>query len=143
MTDTVAVLETNIDDCTGEQFNYCRQKLMESGALDVSFFPLFMKKGRPAYGLVVICREEDEETLSRVIFRETTAVGLRRSVQERRVMERSFETVETDVGKVILKCCRYGEIQKKYVEYESAAALAGETGLPLDEIYRKALSKLP
>lgn len=142
LTDTVCVLETSIDDCTGEQLAYCREQLMQAGALDVSFFPLFMKKGRPAYGLTVLCREAEEEALTKVIFRETTAVGLRRSTRERRVMARSFGEVVTEYGPVQVKICEYGEIRKAYVEYESAAALARRTGKPLDEIYRKAYGKL-
>ena len=142
LTDTVCVLETNIDDCTGEQLAYCREQLMQAGALDVSFFPLFMKKGRPAYGLTVLCQEAEEEALTKVIFRETTAVGLRRSTRERRVMARSFGEVVTEYGPVQVKICEYGEIRKVYVEYESAAALARQTGKSLDEIYRKAYGKL-
>ena len=136
------MLETSIDDCTGEQLAYCREQLMQAGALDVSFFPLFMKKGRPAYGLTVLCREAEEEALTKVIFRETTAVGLRRSTRERRVMARSFGEVVTEYGPVQVKICEYGEIRKAYVEYESAAALARRTGKPLDEIYRRAYGKL-
>ena len=136
------MLETNIDDCTGEQLAYCREELMQGGALDVSFFPLFMKKGRPAYGLAVLCREADEEKLTKLIFRETTAVGLRRSVQERRVMKRRMDMVLTEYGPVKVKICEYGEIRKAYVEYESAAQLARSSGKALDEIYRKAYENM-
>lgn len=140
--DTVCVLETNIDDCTGEKLAYCREQLMQAGALDVSFFPLFMKKGRPAYGLVVLCHEESEESLTKIIFQETTAVGLRRRVQERHIMQREFCDVSTEYGCVRMKICRYGDVEKAYVEYESAAELARKSGRPLDEIYRKASEKL-
>ncbi len=142
MTDTVCVLETNIDDSTGEQLAYCREQLMQAGALDVSFLPLYMKKGRPACLLTVLCREAEEETLTRIIFRETTAVGLRRSLQQRHIMRRSFGQVATEYGPVAVKYCEYQDVKKAYVEYESAAQLAQSAGVSLDEIYRKAYGKL-
>lgn len=136
------MLETNIDDCTGEQLAYCQGQLMQAGALDVSFLPLFMKKNRPAYALTVICRPEKQEELVKIIFRETTAVGLRKSIQERCVMKRNFCRVSTEYGDIQVKICEYDDIKKAYVEYESAAQLAHESGKPLDEIYRKAYTKL-
>ena len=111
------MLETNLDDCTGEKLAYCQGLLMQAGALDASFSPLYMKKNRPAWLLRVICRQEDAEALSRIIFRKTTALGVRTSVQQRRIMKRWPGIV---------------------TEYESAAKLAEASGLSLDEIYRKA-----
>lgn len=136
------MLETNIDDSTGEQLAYCRERLMQAGALDVSFLPLYMKKGRPAYLLTVLCHEAEEETLTRIIFQETTAVGLRRSMQERHIMRRSFGQIGTEYGPVKVKYCEYHGIKKVYVEYESAAQLAQVAGVALDEIYRKVYGKL-
>lgn len=116
---------------------------MQAGALDVSFSPLFMKKNRPAYALTVICPPQKQEDLAKIIFRETTAVGLRKTIQERWVMKRSFGVVSTEYGDIQVKYCEYGDVKKAYVEYESAAQVARECGKPLDEIYRKAYGKLP
>lgn len=64
---TVSVLETNVDDCSGEQLGYAMECLLEAGALDTSCIPVYMKKNRPAYMLQVICRPEDEEKMETVI----------------------------------------------------------------------------
>ena len=76
--DTVQVLETNVDDCSGEQLGYAIECLMKAGALDASCFPIYMKKNRVAYMLQVLCKKEQQEKLEDIIFRETTSIGLRR-----------------------------------------------------------------
>ena len=92
--DRVQVLETNVDDCSGEQLGYAIECLMKAGALDASCFPIFMKKGRPAYMLQVICKKERQKDLEDIIFRETTSIGLRRYEENRRILPRSFTEVQ-------------------------------------------------
>lgn len=75
----VALLETNIDDMSGEALGYTMEQLFENGALDVFYTPIFMKKNRPAVMLTVIARIQDEEKLANIILRETTTLGIRRS----------------------------------------------------------------
>lgn len=84
--DTVLVLETNVDDCSGELLGYTIECLMNAGALDASCFPIYMKKHRPAYMLQVICKKEKQELLEDIIFRETTSIGIRRYEEERRIL---------------------------------------------------------
>lgn len=140
--DTVSVLESDIDDSTPEQLAYAQEALFSAGALDVHFTPVFMKKNRPATELTILCRPEDEQKMLTILFRETTTIGVRKSLCRRDVMERRSETISTEMGDVVLKVCSWAGFTKYYVEYESAAALAKKTGMPLDEIYRKAYAKV-
>ncbi len=132
--DTVIVLETNLDDCTGEALGYTMELLEQKGALDVSYIPIYMKKNRPAYALKVICKLDREQELIHIIFRETGAIGLRRTPTERVVMDREPTTVMTPYGPVTAKKCTYHDIQKITIEYESAKSLAEENQIPLTEI---------
>ncbi len=132
--DNVIVLETNLDDCTGEALGYTMELLEQQGALDVSYTPIYMKKNRPAYALKVICKPEQEEVLIHTIFQETGAIGLRRTPTERVIMEREPTTVVTPYGTVAAKKCTYQNIQKTTIEYESAKKLAEANRVPLTEI---------
>ena len=132
--DNVIVLETNLDDCTGEALGYTMELLEQQGALDVSYTPIYMKKNRPAYALKVICKPEQEEALIHTIFRETGAIGLRRTPTERIIMDREPTTVMTPYGSVAAKKCMYHDIQKTTIEYESAKQLAETNQVPLTEI---------
>lgn len=136
MRDEICVLETNLDDCTGEKLAYCMDKLFEAGAKDVWYTPIFMKKGRPAYALSVMCKEAEKEECIRIIFRETTAIGMRVSLQERVIMDREAVTVETPYGPVAGKRLTYEDIEKTTIEYESAKKLAEEKNVPLSDILK-------
>jgi uncharacterized protein (TIGR00299 family) protein len=131
--DTIWKLECNIDDCTGEALGYCMGKLLRSGARDVHYIPVYMKKNRPAYQLDVICDDTTRETLENIIFAETTTIGIRRCRMERTVMKREFATIATEYGDATVKICRHGEIEKIYSEYESAAVIAEKSGMPVGE----------
>ena len=118
--DCVQVLETNVDDCSGEQLGYAIECLMKAGALDASCFPVYMKKHRPAYMLQVICKKEKQAELEDIIFRETTSIGLRRYEEERRILPRSFrEIVLGDGHKVKIKECEHHGQHYFYPEYET------------------------
>lgn len=73
-TETVCVMETNVDDCSGEQLGYAREVLLKAGALDVCCMPLYMKKGRPAYLFQIICKPADEEALKQFYFERQPAL---------------------------------------------------------------------
>ena len=136
--DTIWKLESNIDDSTGEQLGFVLEELMEAGARDVFYVPAFMKKNRPAWVLSVIATEDRIEELERIIFRDTTTIGIRRQRMERTVAERKNETVQTPYGEATVKVCSYRDITKVYPEYESVAGLAKETGVAFDTVYRSA-----
>ncbi len=134
-TDTICKLETNIDDCTGETLGYVMSRLLEFGARDVYYTPVYMKKNRPAYQLSVICDEFCREELEQIIFRETTTIGIRRVRMERTVLKREIERVTLSFGELkIKKCILPDGREKRYPEYESAVELAEENGMSLQQV---------
>lgn len=135
----IVKLEANIDDATGEQLGYCMDCLMEAGARDVSFLPLYMKKNRPAYEVHVICDPCDVARMEEILFRETTTIGVRRSVMERTVMNREYRSVETPWGSADVKVCSYEGIHRIYPEYESVRAVCEKSGNSFREVYQEIL----
>jgi hypothetical protein len=109
--------------------------LLESGALDVTLTSVLMKKSRPGTLLRVIARPEDRETLARVIFEETSTLGLRIHSAERRVKERHSVEISTPHGKVKIKIAENGSFAP---EYEDCRKLARESGVPLKQILAEA-----
>ena len=134
MTDKIILLETNIDDCSGEVLGYTLDKLFEAGAKDTWFSPIFMKKNRPAYALSVMCKPEQEEALIEIILKHTSAVGIRRSELDRIIMDREPTMVDTKYGPVKATKFTYGDIEKTSFEYEDARRLADENNISLNEI---------
>ena len=135
-TDVIVKLETNIDDCTGESLGYAMERLLEAGAKDVHYIPVFMKKNRPAYQLNVICKDEDVERMEQIIFAETTTIGIRRVSMERTVQQREVRTVYTPFGEAKVKVCRYGGTERFYPEYESVIALCRKHGKNYQEMFQ-------
>ena len=80
-------METNIDDCSGEMLGFVMEQLLDQGALDVFFTSIFMKKNRPAYRLTVVCNEEKMGLLQKVIFTQTTTIGIRYRKEQRTVLK--------------------------------------------------------
>ena len=133
--DVIYKLETNIDDCSGENLGYVMDRLFENGARDVNYIPMFMKKNRPAYMMNVICEEEYVEKLEHIIFSETTTIGIRKTVMERTVLKREIKEIDTSFGKAKVKVCRLGDKLKYYPEYESIATICKEKGMTYTEAY--------
>lgn len=98
--DTITLLETNLDDATGEAIGHCASLLWQAGALDVATTPLAMKKNRPGTLLQVQCKADDAEKLAALIFNQTTALGLRRSTLQRWILPRRSVVVSTPYGEV-------------------------------------------
>ncbi len=134
--DVIVKLETNIDDCTGESLGYVMERLMEAGARDVHYMPVYMKKNRPAYQLNVICGEEEVEHMEQIIFAETTTIGIRRVLMERTVQRREIRMVDTPLGKAKVKVCQYGGTERFYPEYESVTALCRAHGKNYQEVFQ-------
>jgi uncharacterized protein (DUF111 family) len=132
---TVTVLEANIDDSSPQVLGYAMERLLETGALDVTLTSVLMKKSRPGTLLRVIARPEDRETLARVIFEETSTLGLRIHSAERRVKERHSVEITTPHGKVRMKIAENGSFAP---EYEDCRKLARESGVPLKQILAEA-----
>lgn len=131
------LLESNIDDCTGEALGYAMERLLEAGARDAFFTPIYMKKNRPAYKLSVLCDEERIREMDEILFRETTTIGVRRCWVERDTLERRFAEAETPLGTAKVKICTLpGGEETAYPEYESVKDLAGKSGKSYSEVYR-------
>ncbi|NOW25135.1 uncharacterized protein (TIGR00299 family) protein [Clostridium butyricum] len=133
--DVIYKLETNIDDCSGENLGYVMDRLFENGARDVNYIPMFMKKNRPAYMMNVICEEEYVEKLEHIIFSETTTIGIRKTVMERTVLKREIKEIDTSFGKAKVKVCRLGDKLKYYPEYDSISTICKEKGMSYTEAY--------
>ncbi|MBO4445734.1 MAG: DUF111 family protein [Clostridia bacterium] len=126
MKDKIILLETNIDDCSGEALGYTLDKLFEAGVKDAWYSPIFMKKSRPAYSLSVMVKSEQEEAAVNIIFRHTTAVGMRRQELDRIIMDREPTTIDTAYGPVKANKFTYGDVEKICPEYEDMKKLADE-----------------
>jgi uncharacterized protein (TIGR00299 family) protein len=132
---TVTVLEANIDDSSPQILGYAMERLLEAGALDVTLASVLMKKSRPGTLLSVIARPDDREALARLIFEETSTLGLRVYTAERRVKARHFVDIATPHGTVRMKIAENGSFAP---EYEDCRKLARESGVPLKQILAEA-----
>lgn len=129
-------LESNIDDCTGEALGYCMERLLKAGARDVNFMPVFMKKNRPAYQINVVCSGEDVEKLEKIIFEETTTIGIRRIKVERSTLTREIKTFMTSLGEAKIKVCELNGEKRFYPEYDSVTEICREHGKSFQEVYK-------
>jgi pyridinium-3,5-bisthiocarboxylic acid mononucleotide nickel chelatase len=139
-TDTIAVLETNLDDINAELLGHFVEKAFSAGALDVFHTAIQMKKNRPGVLLTVLCGVDEADKFAELILRETSAFGVRRSTAERRKLRREFVTVKTEFGEVIVKLGRLnGKVVQAAPEYESCKKLAEERGISLKQVYEAAV----
>lgn len=131
----IIVINSNIDDSSGEDLGYVLEKLMDAGALDVSYAPIFMKKNRPAYRLEVICRAETREKLSEIIFDETTTIGVRYYPVQREELTRVRTLVDTELGQIEAKqVSTISGHTYTYPEYESMKSIASELGISMKSV---------
>ncbi|MBN3939517.1 nickel pincer cofactor biosynthesis protein LarC [Nostoc sp. NMS9] len=142
--ETISVLETQIDDLSPQAIGYVFEALFAAGALDVFTQAIGMKKSRPGILLTVICHPENLLSCEAVIFRETTTLGIRRTTQQRAILQREIQQVETEYGKVRVKIAWKGQSPEKVIanvqpEYEDCADLARKHNIPWREIQRLAL----
>lgn len=140
--ETIALLETQIDDLSPQAIGYVFDALFAAGAVDVFTQAIGMKKSRPGVLLTVICPPEKISACESVLFRETTTLGIRRSIQQRSILSREIQEVETEYGVVRVKIAtRDGKISNVQPEYEDCARLARENLVPWREIHRLVLQK--
>ena len=139
-TDRVVVIETNLDDISGEILGCFVESALAAGALDVFHTPVQMKKNRPGVLLTVLCAETDADKFSEMILRETTAFGVRRTTAERRKLRREFSTVTTRFGKVTVKLGKLnGKIVQAPPEFESCRKLAVQKHVPVKTVFEAAM----
>lgn len=135
-TDRIAVVETNLDDCTGEILGAFMESALRAGALDVFHTQIQMKKNRPGVLLTVLCAEADADKFCEMMLRETTAFGARVTFAERRKLGREFAEVKTPFGKAVVKIGRLGgKVVQAKPEFESAKKLAAQAGVPMKQVF--------
>jgi uncharacterized protein (TIGR00299 family) protein len=143
-TDTVALLESNLDDLNPEILGNFMEAAMTAGALDVFYTAVQMKKNRPGTMLSVLCPADQADVFATMILKETSAFGVRKTMCERRKLKREFSCVETSYGPVAIKIGSLdGQVLHRVPEYESCKALAIQKNVPVRQIYEAAIKALP
>ncbi|MDB9467173.1 nickel pincer cofactor biosynthesis protein LarC [Dolichospermum circinale] len=142
--ETVTVLKTQIDDLNPQVFGYLFEALFTAGALDVFTQPIGMKKSRPGILLTVICHADKLDNCEAVLFRETSTLGIRRTTEQRSILQREMQKVDTIYGTISVKVAWGGKGTEKVItnvqpEYEDCAVLAQQNNIPWREIHRLAL----
>lgn len=137
--ETITVLESNLDDLSPQVIGYTLERLISEGALDAFGTPVHMKKSRPGIQLTVLCRDEDADRLTQLIFTETSTIGVRRRTETRRVLNRKHVTVPTQWGDVRVKiACMNGTVTNYTPEYEDCRKIATEHQVPLKTVMQEA-----
>jgi pyridinium-3,5-bisthiocarboxylic acid mononucleotide nickel chelatase len=137
--ETVTVLEANLDDLNPQVFGYVMDRLLDEGALDVFGMPVQMKKNRPGTLLKVLCKPEDSGKLTQLIFTETTTLGVRRRDEMRQSLARRWESVGTPWGEVRIKIASMNGTVTNYApEYEDCRRIAAEHRVPLKAVMQEA-----
>ena len=130
--EVVSVIEANVDDMSPQLYGFFSERALAEGALDVTCAPLQMKKNRPGMLLSVLCGPEKADALARLLFEQTTTIGVRIHEARRKVLERELVSVETPYGAVKVKVARCeGRVMNVAPEYEDCRRLATEKGVPL------------
>ncbi|MFX1342179.1 MAG: nickel pincer cofactor biosynthesis protein LarC [Promethearchaeota archaeon] len=142
--DQVIIMETNVDDVSGETLGYTIERLMQAGAKDVSITPTTTKKNRPGHLVTVIAAPENENLLTNLLLVETGTLGVRVIRSDRHFLAREIHSVQIKSGKheavvrVKIATDRTGAIIQVKAEFDDVRAAAEKTGEPLVEIARKA-----
>ena len=134
----INVIETNIDNMNPEIYPYVVEKLIADGALDAYLTDIIMKKGRPAVKLSVLAKTKDADKLCRIIFDETTTLGVRIFSADKLMLNREIKTVNTKYGKIKVKISKLnGEIKNIMPEYEDCKRIAEKHEIALKEVFEK------
>lgn len=136
--DELFLIQANIDDMTGQMYGYLMEKLLNAGAKDVYYTPIYMKKNRPAVILNVITSKSKEDEILDIIFTESTTIGVRKIKIDRVELKREIKKIETEYGEVRVKIARYKDkIVNVKPEYEDLKKIAEKNNIPLKELYPK------
>lgn len=135
--DRVIQLETNVDDTNPQVYDYLTERLQASGAIEVFLTPVIMKKGRPAITLTVLARPEHSTRLIRVLFDETSTLGVRVQDVNRVILPRTTQTVSTPWGRMRVKITRHDGHEEMRPEYEDCRDLAQAAGRPLRTVMQE------
>jgi uncharacterized protein (TIGR00299 family) protein len=138
----IMVLEANLDDLSPQVLAYAMERLLAEGALDVFSVPVQMKKSRPGALLTVLAKMEDANRLTKLIFAETTTLGVRRREEQRQTLSRRWETVNTAWGPVRIKIANMnGSVSNYAPEYEDCRTLAEAQHVPLRTVMQEAIQQ--
>src|SRR5271170_7792737 len=138
----IAVIEANLDDMNPQIYGYFLEKAFAAGALDVYTTPVQMKKNRPGMLLTVLCKPQDTNALTSMIFAETTTFGVRTTSAQRRILPREHVSVSTTFGDVRIKLSRVnGRILHVSPEFDDCRKLAVEKNVPLQQVINEALRR--
>jgi uncharacterized protein (TIGR00299 family) protein len=138
--ETITVLEANLDDLNPQVFGYVIDRLFDEGALDAFGVPVQMKKNRPGIVLTALCKPEDADKLSQILFSETTTLGVRRRDEARQTLARRLERVSTSWGEVRIKIASMNGTDTNYApEYEDCRQIAVEHHVPLKQVMGEAV----
>lgn len=129
------LMESNLDDSTGEMLGLAMEMLLEAGAADVWYTPIFMKKNRPAYQLSVLCGETEREFLEDILMTQTTTIGIRRYPVWRTVLQRELKQVQTEYGPADVKVCHHRGRIFCYPEFESIRRICKERKADFQSVY--------
>jgi len=141
--ETLYLLETEIDDMSPELYSSLIERLFCEGVLDVHWTPVQMKKNRPGVSLQVLADAAHRDAAATVIFRETSTFGLRVLAVERYCLRRSFDTITTPFGPVRVKLGYWGEqLLKVTPEYEGCRRIAAARGIPIGRVYQAATAEI-
>jgi pyridinium-3,5-bisthiocarboxylic acid mononucleotide nickel chelatase len=138
----ISVIEANLDDMNPQIYGYFLERALGAGALDVYTTPVQMKKNRPGTLLTVLCKPQDTNTLTSLIFAETTTFGVRTTTAQRRTLPREHVSVSTTYGDVRIKLSRVnGRILHVSPEFDDCRKLAVEKNVPLQQVINEALRR--
>lgn len=140
----VFIIECDLDDTDPEYIGVIADRIREDGALDVLYFPVYMKKGRPGIRISVTVAPDKAEDVMRMIFRETTTFGVRLRKDSRRILRRNERICETSFGPVRVKdgFDMSGAFLKSHIEFEDVRRIADEKGLPYRDVLQAIQSKI-
>jgi uncharacterized protein (TIGR00299 family) protein len=139
--DEVWVLETNIDDMTGEAIGHCCGLLQQAGVLDVYTTAIQMKKNRPGVTLTALCHDDAVAEAERIIFKQTTTLGIRKWTAQRHILRRQPHTVETTWGPLLGKLATLPNGDQRFSpEYESAREISEREDIPLQRVLAAAVT---
>lgn len=139
----IIVIETNIDDMNPVFVGNLINKLLNSGAVDVSVFQGIGKKNRPVFKIEVICREKDFTNVSKVLFEESTTIGFRFRKERRLILKREIKEIETEYGKVRVKFSYFnGKIVNISPEFEDCRKISDLKKIPLKKVFESIYKKL-
>ncbi len=137
--ETVAVIETNIDDMNPQFYDYVMERLLAMEVLEVFVTPILMKKNRPGHLLTVICPSGKLSSVAKFLFEETTTLGLRWHEEEREKADREILPLRTKYGRIRFKLARWEErVVNVSPEYDDCKRLALERGVPLKDVFEEA-----